>query len=463
MSLPENITDLDPKSDTDIGSNPTPNIDPQIIDIARDMTKLRHAFHQYPEIAFEEDYAHGKITDLLNEWDIEFEVMAETGIVVTLEGLQNTSKKNIGLRADMDALSIEEECDVPWKSRNDGKMHACGHDGHMASMLTALSYLKDNRTFNGVVKIVFQPAEEGRDGALKMIEEGLITKHKINAMYAFHNWPSTPCGKAAIHTGPVMASNTNFEITLQGKGCHGAMPEQGHNPIPIAFELGQKLASLRDNSAQLPPDEKVVLSVCSIEAGNSAAMNIIPDSSKMTGTVRTYNIDNKNTILEQINETVQKISSAHNIETQINFPNATSPTINNPDKAALSREAMAKVIGDENIDWDARPAMTAEDFGEFSSIIPVSYIWIGNAQGDDPDSPHSQPLHNPRYGFNDDIIPIAAQYFVNVIKAELPMTEGWALPSSTNLVTRIMNYIRTRFEKIMNWIKSKISRKKAQD
>jgi hippurate hydrolase len=432
-------------------------IDPQIVIIARDMTKLRHDFHQYPETAYEEDYAHGKIRDLLDEWELPYEVMAQTGIVVTLEGLENTSKKVIGLRADMDALSVTELCDVPWKSRNEGKMHACGHDGHMATLLTALSYLKDNRTFNGTVKIIFQPAEEGQDGAKKMIEEGLIKSHKIGAMYGFHNWPDIPIGKAAIHTGPVMASNTNFEITLQGKGCHGAMPEQGHNPIPIAFELGQKLGVVRDECALINPDEKLVLSLCSIQAGNSTAMNIIPGDTKMTGTVRSYNLENMSILLERITEATQAIESAHDIPTRVNFLHSTCPTVNNREKAELSLEAMKMVIGEENIEWDAKPAMTAEDFGEFSSIIPVSYIWIGNADPEDGKSPHSQPLHNSGYGFNDNIIPIGAQYFVNIIKTEMPMSEGWNPDAPPSRVSRVKNSIRTRFAQAWEWLKTKLS------
>jgi len=440
MSLPEDLKQ---------------NLDPQIHEITRKMTKLRRDFHQYPEIGFEEDYAHGRIKDLLYEWELPHEVLAKTGLVVTLEGLQNTSKKIIALRADMDALSVHEESDVSWKSRNKGKMHACGHDGHMASVLGALSYLKDHREFNGTVKVIFQPAEEGKGGAKKMIEEGIIKKHKITAMYAFHNWPDIPFGKAAIHTGPVMASSTNFEITIQGKGCHGAMPEQGNNPIPVAFEVGQKLGTLNDECLRANPDEKIILSVCSVEAGNSAAMNIIPSSTKMTGTFRTYNLEIKDTLREQISKEVDSIASRYDIQTQANFPTSTAPTINNPDKAEISRKALAKVIGDENIEWDARPAMTAEDFGEFSSLVPVSYIWIGNACPDDANSPHSQPLHNPKYGFNDDIIPIGVQYFANVVKAEMPISEDFDPDAPPSRLSLFISSLRTRISHIWEWLKAK--------
>ncbi len=440
MPLPENLI---------------PNIDPEILGITRKMTKLRHDFHQYPETAYEEDYAHGKITDLLNEWDLEYEVMAGTGIVVTLEGLEKTSKKVIGMRADMDALRVQEQCDVPWKSRNDGKMHACGHDGHMATLLTALAYLKDHREFNGIIKFIFQPAEEGSGGAKKMIEEGLLKKHKISALYGFHNWPSLPFGKTAIHTGPVMASNTNFIVTINGKGCHGAQPEEGHNPIPVAFELGQQLCALRDKSAHENSEEKVILSLCSIESGNSAAMNIIPGDTKMTGTVRTYNLGIKEHLLEQISEAVESIASRFDINAKVDFPHSTSPTINSPEKAEVSREAMRGVLGEENIDWDAAPAMTAEDFGEFSNLVPASYIWIGNADPEDGESPHSQPLHNPKYGFNDDVIPVGAQYFVNIIKTEMPMTEGWDAEKPPKRLSRIINYIRLRISQLVIWIKTK--------
>ena len=433
-----------------------PNIDPQIVTIARDMTKLRHDFHQHPEIAYEEDYAHDRIRELLDEWELEYEVMTETGIVVTLEGYQNTSKKVVGLRADMDALCVSEEADVPWKSRNDGKMHACGHDGHMATMLTALAYLKDNREFNGTLKIIFQPAEEGSNGAETMIGDGLIKKHKIGMMYAFHNWPYIPLGKAAIHTGPVMASCVNFEVTLKGRGCHGALPEEGRNPIPIAFELGSEFGAIRDKSAQANPDEKLVLSICSIEAGSSAAMNIIPGTSVMTGTMRTYNLDIKESLVEQIREKTKEIEEKYGITATIEFPHSTAPTINNRDKAQISREAMTKILGEDNTEWDAKPAMTAEDFGEFSSLVPSSYIWIGNAEPDDPASPHSQPLHNPGYGFNDKVIPIGAQYFVNVVKAEMPLSEGWTPPTAAEFVCGPVCSFCARLRKLWNWLKAKL-------
>ncbi len=399
-----------------------PCIDPQIIELASDMAVLRRIFHQRPETAFEEDYAHGIITDLLNEWDLPYETMAGTGVVVTLEGRQNTSGKVVALRADMDALNVEDKSGVPWESRNKGKMHACGHDGHMATMLTALAYLKDNPEFNGTVKIIFQPAEEGMGGAKRIIEEGLLERHKLDTMYGFHNWPSLPFGKAAIHPGPVMASNINYEIILRGKGCHGAMPETGNNPIPASANLILELYSLSDAFTITHPDEKVVLSICASNAGDMGALNVIPDNAEIGGTVRVYNHEIKEAVPVLITQTAQSMAENYDMTAQVNFPNICSPTVNNKDKAKISREAMAKVIGDENIEWDAEPAMTAEDFGEFSRLIPVSYIWIGNADPENGQSPHSQPLHNPGYGFNDDIIPIGAQYFVNIIKEELPLT-----------------------------------------
>jgi hippurate hydrolase len=404
-------------------SLPIANIEPQILAIARDMTKLRHAFHERPEIGFEEDYANSKIKELLNEWGLSYDEIAGTGLVVTLKGKQNTSGRVIGLRADMDALTVEEKTDTPWKSKNDGKMHACGHDGHMATMLTALSYLKDNRNFDGTVKIIFQPAEEGKGGAKEMIKDGLIENHKLDAMYAFHNWPDMEVGTAGIHTGPVMASNTNFEIILHGKGCHGGMPKQGNNPIIPSAELVLKLDTLQNEFAQTHPKQTVIISSCSQEAGSKQALNIIPDEAYIGGTIRTHNNEIKDGLPELITKTAQTIAENHGMTAQVTFPNICSPTVNNKDKAGLSRAAMAAVIGDENITWDAKPAMTAEDFGEFSNLIPICYIWIGNGEPNNLQDPHSQPLHSPIYDFNDKVIPIGAQYFINIIQAELPLTD----------------------------------------
>ncbi len=404
------------------------NIYPEIQKTVGSMSTFRRELHQRPETGNEEYYAHDKIKELLDEWGLAYDEISETGLVVTLEGQQNTSGKVIGLRADMDALSISEEADVQWKSRNDGKMHACGHDGHMATMMTALSYLKDNRNFDGTVKVVFQPAEEGRGGAKKIIEKGLIENHKIDAMYAFHNWPDMEVGKAAIHTGPVMASNTNYEIILHGKGCHGGLPEQGNNPILVSAKLTLILDDLQRKFAETHPDEKFILSTCSQEAGSRNALNIIPGDAFLGGTIRTYNQDIKDSVQDLITQTTKTFAESHGMSAKVDFPNVCSPTVNNEDKAKLSRKAMAQIIGDENITWDAKPAMTAEDFGEFSSLIPISYIWIGNAQVNDPDSPHSQPLHNSGYGFNDEVIPIGAQYFVNIIEAELPLADKDSKP-----------------------------------
>ncbi len=397
------------------------NVNQNIQKAVGNMSTFRRELHQRPETGFEEDYAHSKIKELLDEWELPYEVMAGTGLVVTLDGEQNTSGKVIGLRADMDALNVKEKSDVQWKSKNEGKMHACGHDGHIATMMTALEYLKDNRNFDGTVKVVFQPAEEGVGGANKMIGRGLIESHKISAMYAFHNWPDLPVGKAAIHTGPVMASNTNFEILLHGKGCHGAMPEQGNNPILVSAKLTLILDDLQKGFAETHPDDKFVLSTCSQEAGSKNALNIIPGDAFLGGTIRTYNQEIKDSVQGLITQTTDTFAESHGMSAKVDFPNICSPTVNNLDKAKLSREALAKVIGDENIEWDAEPAMTAEDFGEFSALIPVSYIWIGNGDPDNPDSQHNQPLHNSGYDFNDTGISIGAQYFVNIVEAEMPL------------------------------------------
>ena len=533
------------------------NINPKISDIAKNMAGLRRAFHERPETGFEEDHAHSRIKELLDEWELPYEVIAETGLVITLEGQHNTSKKIIGLRADMDALNISEKSDVPWKSKNDGKMHACGHDGHMATMLTALEYLKDNRNFDGTVKVIFQPAEEGRGGAKQMIKEGLIENHKLDAMYAFHNWPDMPVGTAAIHTSLVMASNTNFEIivhgnsahddihkkttepsgenleiTLHGKGCHGAKPEEGKNPIPVALELaqslnelkakfakthldknlelnvtdvrtgkqtamsvipdtatitatihgdkehltsvikekaqqitakhkitatfpdintpiihnleegenpiaaaieiGQKLGTLKDDFAKSNPNDAFVLSICSLGDKQSNGITI-PGDASMTGTIRTYNNEIRDSLPSLITKTAEEIATRHGVTVDATFPNRGVATINDLEKAKISHKAMAAVIGHENIDWDAKPTMTAEDFGRFSCIVPSSYGLIGNANPDNSDSPHSQPLHNSGYDFNDNIIALAAQYFVNVIQIEMPLSENPSPKDQLNL------------------------------
>ncbi len=398
------------------------NIDPAIQNVTGKMIKLRHIFHQNPQTGFEETFANKKITELLDKWAVPYDIIAKTGIVVTLEGEKNTSGKVVGLRADMDALNKQEESNLPWKSTNNEKMHACGHDGHMATLLTVIEYFNNNREFNGVIKFVFQPAEEGLGGAKRMIEEGLIEKHKLDAFYTYHNWPDLPVGTAAIHASYVMASNTSYIITLNGQGGHGAMPEKTNNPINALFDLFHKIHKLRDEFVKTDPDEKVIISVGATNAGSVLSPNVIPEQAVIAGTIRTYSNEIKQSVPDLINRVAEEIALKHDMTANIEFPSNTHSTINDENKALISRKAMEDVIGHNNIIWNAEPGMTADDFGLYAKYIPTSYIWIGNASTENSNSPNNENLHSSKYDFNDNVIPIAAQYFVNIIKNELPLT-----------------------------------------
>jgi len=406
------------------------NVNSGITALVPAMTDLRHDLHENPQTGFEETYAHKRITDLLKKWNIPYDVMATTGIVATLEGKQNTSGKVIGLRADMDALNIKETSGVEWASKNERKMHACHHDGHMTMLLTALQYLQERQDFDGTIKFVFQPSEEGLGGALKMLEEGILEKHRMDAFYAVHSWPDLPLGKAAVHTGPVMASNTNYRILLEGKSSHGALPEQGTNSVLVGAKLVTALDDLHQKFETSHPGKKVVISTTGYHGGDFGSMSALPDDVEMAGTIRTYDLDIKNSLPEVITNAANDVAQKHGMTAKVEFPNICSPTVNDKDKALNSKIALSDILGPDNVEWDAKPAMTAEDFGEFTGKVPLSYIWLGNGTPEDPKSPHNRGLHSSGTDFNDRSIPIGAQYFVNLVKLELPIN----LPNSQPVV-----------------------------
>lgn len=400
------------------------NIDPAILEIAEEMAALRRLLHSKPQTGFEENFAHEQITKLLKEWGVRYDVMAETGIVATLEGEQNTSSRTIGFRADMDALNIDtpEDSGVEWASIYPEKMHACGHDGHMASILAALKYLKDRRNFDGTLKFVFQPAEEGLGGAEKMINDGLFEHHKMDAIYGYHNWPWLPFGSAAIHEGPVMSANTRFYITFHGKSGHSGTPDAANNPVNLITNLQSDITNIRKTFADKFPDEKIVIEPTVINIGNTSTPNVISNKALLAGTIRTYSTEIIENIDTLMTTAFQEAASRYNMHSQANFKYTSAPTINDTLKAEISRKAMTAVIGKENTKCNEKPSMLSEDFGKYSITggVKSSYIWIGSANPDNPEGPHSQPLHNSRYDFNDNIIPIVVQYVSNVVQEELP-------------------------------------------
>jgi amidohydrolase len=390
----------------------------RIIDLAVEMTEYRRLLHQNPQLMFEETFASDFVASKLTEWGIQFERgWATTGIIATIPGRKNTSGKAIGLRGDMDALPILEESNQPWASKNKGCMHACGHDGHTTMLLGTAKYLKENPNFDGTVHLIFQPAEEGGGGAMRMIEQGLFDKFNINDVYAVHNAPYAPVGLMATRTGPIMACSDEIYMTLKGRGGHAAMPHTTNDPVVVACKLVSALQTIV--SRNVDPMENAVISITNIHAG-SGATNIIPETVEITGTVRAFNPAVRDLMEARIATMAKGMADAFDMECTFRYERNYEPTINEAESTQKALKAARAVVGDQAV-MDNGPAMMgAEDFGAMLMKKPGNYMWVGQATGD-PNSPHNQGLHHPKYDFNDAIIPIVMEYFTNIVEQNLPL------------------------------------------
>jgi len=386
------------------------NID-EIIEIRRDI-------HANPETCFEENRTADLISEKLSSWGIEVHRgLGRTGVVGVLRG-GGKSGKSIGLRADMDALSMQEENDFAHRSLIDGKMHACGHDGHVAMLLSAAQVLSNNRSFNGTVNFIFQPAEEGGCGANEMIHDGLFEKFPCDAIFALHNWPGIPAGQFATRKGAIMASCNEFRITVTGKGSHAALPHTCADPIfTIAQIINGLQAVITRNKS---PIDAAVLSITQIHAGST--FNVIPDSAWIAGTVRTFSLDVLNLIEERMLSIAQGTASGYNCSIKFDFTRQSPPTVNDPDQTAFAVEIMRGIVGKELVDDNVEPTMGAEDFSSMLEKRPGCYAFIGNGSGNHRESGHGlRPcmLHNTSYDFNDEIITLGATYWIRLVTAYL--------------------------------------------
>ena len=371
-----------------------------------EMVEWRHHFHEHPELAYKEFNTSRKVVELLKEFGITNieEGIGKTGVVATLE---NGKGKSIGLRADMDALPIyEENNNKKYKSKTDGKMHACGHDGHTTMLLGAAKYLSETMNFNGKVVLIFQPAEEGFAGAKAMIEDGLLKKYPIDEIYGMHNMPGLKAGVLAIEPGPRLAAADNFEIEIIGKGAHGAMPSNSIDPIVCGASLIQNLQHIVSRNAD--PKETLVITVASFNSGN--ANNVIPKSAKLTGTIRYYNDSIGALAKKRFFEVVNSTVNAFNANANINFHTGYPATINHTKQSEFALKAAQKVIG-KNASSNQNPMMGSEDFSYFLKKIPGCFAWIGN--GD------SASLHNPKYDFNDSLLSIGSSFLASLAEERL--------------------------------------------
>lgn len=382
---------------------------------AEEITAIRRDLHAHPELAFEEIRTADVVAEKLTSWGIPIHRgLGITGVVGILHGRTQTGKA-IGLRADMDALPMSELNSFEHASKHAGKMHACGHDGHTAMLLAAARYLAQHHDFDGTVYVIFQPAEEGQGGAQKMIEDGLFDLFPMDAVFGMHNWPGIEAGAFGVVAGPIMASSNTFEIRIEGKGAHGAMPHLGVDPVMAAVQLAQSFQTIitRDRD----PLEPAVLSVTQIHTGS--ADNVIPNDAVLRGTVRTFSDQTLDLIEDRMRSITQYTCQALNCQADFNFSRNYPPTINDIEQTALCIDVMQSLVGVDKVNTAVSPSMGAEDFSFMLQQKPGCYVWIGNGTGDHRSGGHgSGPcmLHNGSYDFNDSIIPIGATYWVNLAK-----------------------------------------------
>ena len=384
---------------------------PELLAQSDAMRVLRRDIHAHPELCFQEERTSEMIARTLAAWGIEVHRgLGKTGVVGVIQG--RPGPRSIGLRADIDALPMTEHNQFAHASRYAGRMHACGHDGHTAMLLSAAQHLAATRDFDGKVILVFQPAEEGGGGAREMIQDGLFERFPMDAIFGMHNWPGMPAGTFAIKDGPCFASSNEFHITIRGKGCHGAMPHLGIDPVPVACQL--VLAFQTILTRNLRPIETGVISVTMIQAGE--ATNVVPESVTLQGTVRTFTDETLDLIEERMRELSHQLSAAFGATAEFEFQRNYPPTINHSAETAFARQVMTEVVGPERVEL-FEATMGAEDFSFFLQHKPGAYFVIGNGDGTHRERGHGlgpRPLHSPRHGVNHALIPLGGTLWVKL-------------------------------------------------
>jgi hippurate hydrolase len=386
------------------------NIDTNIQNNYEYFKSIRQHLHTIPELGFEEFETSKFIANELEKQGIEYESgIATTGIIGWIKS--GNSNKSIAFRADMDALAMSEENNFDYCSKTKGKMHACGHDGHVAILLSFAKALVENKDkFDGTVYLIFQPAEEGLGGAKVMIEEGLLEKYKVDKIFSLHNRPTEDIGKIFVKMGTMMASYDNYKIIIHGKSTHSSMPQTGKNPIIAAAHIVTALKSI--TSLDLSPMAKSVVTVAKISGGNDA-LNIVPNKCEIAGSIRAYEEDVRDDIEKRVKEIAHHLASGFGMEAEVIYHKGYPPTINSDIDSA--QKAAIKVVGDEKVIKNFEASFGAEDFSYFLNEIPGCYAWIGSKKIDE----ERTTLHSSNFDFNDETIKIGASYFLNIVFEEL--------------------------------------------
>jgi amidohydrolase len=385
-----------------------------IVTQAAGIAAVRREIHAHPELCFQEVRTADLVAAKLTEWGIPIHRgLGTTGVVGIVQGRDGGAcGRAVGLRADMDALPMQEFNTFAHASQHAGKMHACGHDGHTAMLLAASQHFAKHRDFDGTVYLIFQPAEEGGGGAREMIKEGLFEQFPMQAVFGMHNWPGAAVGTFAVSAGPVMASSNEFKITIRGKGSHAALPHNGIDPVPVACQMVQAFQTIISRNKK--PVDAGVISVTMIHAGE--ATNVVPDSCELQGTVRTFSLEVLDLIEKRMEEIARHTCAAFDATCEFEFVRNYPPTVNSPAEADFARAVMLGIVGEAQVQ-PQEPTMGAEDFSYMLQAKPGAYVFIANGDGDHREMGHGGgpcTLHNPSYDFNDDLIPLGATYWVEL-------------------------------------------------
>ncbi len=390
-----------------------------IVHNAANIATIRRDIHAHPELCYEEHRTADVVATKLAEWGIPVHRgLGKTGLVGTIVGKQVAAEsgkfKAIGLRADMDALPIQEANQFEHASTHAGKMHACGHDGHTAMLLGAAQHLALNRDFAGTVYLIFQPAEEGGAGAKAMIDDGLFTLFPMDAVFGLHNWPGAPIGQFAMTAGPMMASSNEFTLTIKGRGAHAALPHEGADPVMAAVHLAQALQTILSRNKR--PIDPAVLSITQIHAGD--AYNVIPNSATVAGTIRTFTLDVLDMMEKRLREICAGTAATFDVSVDVSFHRNYPPLINSQAEAEFCRDVATKVVGASNVVYGSEGTMGSEDFAFMLLEKPGCYVFAGNGLGEHRFVGHGAGpcmLHNPSYDFNDQLLPIGASYWSQLV------------------------------------------------
>ncbi|WP_038363435.1 M20 aminoacylase family protein [Bosea sp. UNC402CLCol] len=377
---------------------------PQIDAFKDDLTAIRRDLHAHPEIGFEEVRTAGIVADKLRELGIEVHTgIGTTGVVGVLHGQAGPGRR-IGLRADMDALPIQETTNLPWRSTVAGKMHACGHDGHTTMLLGAARYLAENRGFKGTAIFVFQPAEEGLGGARRMIAEKLFERFPCDEIYGLHNAPNLESGQISVFPGPAMAGADFFDIKITGKGSHGAMPHMGRDPVMAAMSLAAALQTIVSRNAD--PREAAVLSITQVHAGS--AYNVIPEEAVLAGTIRTFSEETGELVRRRMREIAAGTAATFGMTIEVDIRNIFNVLVNHDAPAQAMAEVATEIVGGANVLTEPKAMMGSEDFADMLRVVPGAYAWVGHA-GD-------VPVHNPAYVLDDGILPVGASLLARIVE-----------------------------------------------